>query len=81
MNAGRITDPDKASTDEQRSALTPREQEVLKLVARGFSNREIADILSISPDTVKTHVRNIFSKLSVTDRIQAAVWAVSRKFT
>lgn len=55
--------------------LTPREEEVLKLMARGFSNKETARVLDISPDTVKTHVRNIFSKLGVTDRTQAAVWA------
>jgi len=59
-------------------ALTLREQEVLRLITRGFSNREIADILCISPDTVKTHVRNILFKLAVKDRTQAAVWAASR---
>jgi DNA-binding CsgD family transcriptional regulator len=55
--------------------LTLRETEVLRLVAKGFSNREIGSILSIRPDTVKTHVRNIFYKLDVTDRTEAAVWA------
>ena len=55
--------------------LTLRETEVLRLVAKGFSNREIASILSIRPDTVKTHVKNIFYKLDVTDRTEAAVWA------
>jgi DNA-binding CsgD family transcriptional regulator len=79
LNAAGITDCNKTSTDVQEIALTPREREVLKLVARGFSNKEIADILSISPDTVKTHVRNIFSKLNVTDRTQAAVWTASQK--
>jgi DNA-binding CsgD family transcriptional regulator len=79
LNGAGIADRDKASTDEQESTLTPREQEVLKLVARGFSNKEVADILGISPDTVKTHVRNIFSRLNVTDRTQAAVWAASHK--
>ena len=55
--------------------LTVRETEVLRLVAKGFSNREIASILSIRPDTIKTHVKNIFYKLDVTDRTEAAVWA------
>jgi DNA-binding CsgD family transcriptional regulator len=55
--------------------LTVRETEVLRLVGKGFSNREIASILFIRPDTVKTHVKNIFYKLDVTDRTEAAVWA------
>jgi DNA-binding CsgD family transcriptional regulator len=55
--------------------LTVRETEVLRLVAKGFSNREIGSILSIRPDTVKTHVKNILYKLDVTDRTEAAVWA------
>ena len=68
-------------TDEERTAavLTHRENEVIRLLARGYSNKEIAHILSISVDTVKTHVRNIFSKLDVRDRTSAAVWASSRK--
>jgi DNA-binding CsgD family transcriptional regulator len=57
--------------------LTARELEVLRLIARGFSNKEIANILKISPDTVKTHIKNIFFKLDVTDRTKAAVWASS----
>jgi NarL family two-component system response regulator LiaR len=56
--------------------LTPRETEVLTLVARGLSNREIALELSISIKTVKTHVSNILSKLQMMDRTQAAIFAV-----
>lgn len=81
LNAAEINGRVRTFTDGHEVTLTPREQEVLRLMARGFSNREIADILSISPDTVKTHVRNIFSRLSVTDRTQAAVWAASHKLT
>jgi DNA-binding CsgD family transcriptional regulator len=81
LNAAGIIDREKTSTDGQKVALTRREQEVLRLIARGFSNKEIAGILSIRPDTTKTHVRNIFSKLGVTDRTQAAVWAASHKLT
>lgn len=55
--------------------LTSRETEVLRLIAKGFSNREIASILGMSPDTAKTHIKNIFLKLDVTDRAEAAVWA------
>jgi NarL family two-component system response regulator LiaR len=56
--------------------LTPREIEVLTLIARGRSNKEIARDLSISIKTVKTHVSNILSKLHMMDRTQAALYAV-----
>lgn len=55
--------------------LTGREMEVLKLIANGLSNHEIADELVISEHTVKGHVSNIFSKLHLADRTQAAVYA------
>lgn len=56
--------------------LTAREQEVLRLLAEGFSNPQIAKILDVSPHTVKTHVVHVYDKLGVGDRAQAAVWAV-----
>lgn len=55
--------------------LTNREQEVLHLIAQGYSNQEIADELFITLKTVKTHVSNILSKLEVEDRTQAAIYA------
>lgn len=55
--------------------LTDREMEVLKLIANGLSNREIADQLVISQKTVKVHVSNILSKLHLADRTRAAVYA------
>jgi NarL family two-component system response regulator LiaR len=55
--------------------LTPRELEVLRLIAQGMSNREIAQALTISEKTVKTHVSNILSKLHLADRTQAAIYA------
>ena len=55
--------------------LTKREMEVLKLIASGLSNHEIAEQLVISDHTVKGHVSNIFSKLHLADRTQAAVYA------
>jgi NarL family two-component system response regulator LiaR len=55
--------------------LTPRELEVLRLIAQGMSNRQIALALSISEKTVKTHVGNILSKLHLADRTQAAIYA------
>ncbi len=55
--------------------LTNREIEVLRRIAKGETNTEISDHLSISPHTVKSHVIHIFNKLGVNDRTQAAVWA------
>ena len=55
--------------------LTDREVEVLRLVARGQANREIAEGLVISENTVKNHVRNILEKLHLHSRVEAAVYA------
>ncbi|HEY9727585.1 MAG TPA: response regulator transcription factor [Chroococcales cyanobacterium] len=57
--------------------LTPREREVLRLIAHGASNREIAQALHISEGTVKNHVTNILSRLNLRDRTQAAIFANS----
>jgi NarL family two-component system response regulator LiaR len=56
--------------------LTERELEVLRLIATGMSNREIAQALIIAEKTVKTHVSNILSKLRLADRTQAAIYAL-----
>lgn len=61
--------------------LTEREIEVLSLVATGLSNRDIGAVLFIAESTVKTHVEHIISKLGVSDRVQAAVWAARNSLT
>ena len=55
--------------------ISGREAEVLRLITEGFTNNEIAHILEVSHNTVKSHVVHIFNKLGVNDRTQAAVWA------
>ncbi|MGE5584553.1 MAG: LuxR C-terminal-related transcriptional regulator [Bacillota bacterium] len=67
-----------AATGGPRRPLTARECEVLSLVARGKSNREIAGVLSISEKTVKNHVSNLLRKLGADRRTQAAIWAISQ---
>ncbi len=59
--------------------LTRRESEVLKQLAYGLTNKEIAQTLSISYETVKEHVQHILRKIGVSDRTQAAVWAVRKE--
>lgn len=56
--------------------LTPRELDVLRMVARGLTNRAIANELRVSPGTVKSHVEHLISKLGVSDRTEAAVYAL-----
>jgi len=55
--------------------LTSREREVLSAISKGSSNKEIASEFNISLSTVKTHVQNIFPKIGVSGRLQAALWA------
>lgn len=72
-----VTSP-KATASEviPQSVLSNREREILKLIAKGYSNQEIADELYLSLGTVKSYVRMLLNKLSVDDRVQAAALAV-----
>jgi two-component system, NarL family, response regulator LiaR len=67
------------ATTPARDALTQREMEVLRLLARGRSNKEIALELGVAEKTVKTHVSSILSKLQLADRTQAALYAVRER--
>ncbi len=71
----RIVSESTCNSTELMEPLTPRETEVLCLLATGLSNREIASVLYISEGTAKTHVEHIIRKVGVSDRVQAAVWA------
>ncbi len=73
LNAGLV---DRDSSEGTLGGLTKREIEVLKLLAEGLFNKEIAYKLNISERTVKNHVSNIFKKINASDRTQAAVFAI-----
>ncbi|MGF1495897.1 MAG: response regulator transcription factor, partial [Elainellaceae cyanobacterium] len=77
-----FTDSAPSTVEEQTvppgfAELTPREKQVLRLIAQGASNREIARTLYISEGTVKNHVTNILGRLNLRDRTQAAILAHS----
>lgn len=69
---------DAAAKDRERSPLSQREREIVVLVAQGFKNKEIAERMFISEQTVKNHLHNIFDKLGVSDRLELALYAIHK---
>src|SRR6185436_10103269 len=65
-----------AQRDRERSPLSQREREIVALVAQGFKNKEMAEKMFISEQTVKNHLHNIFDKLGVSDRLELALYAI-----
>ncbi len=72
----RLLDGKPDATGSLMAQLTPREREILDCLTRGKSNKAIAKELAISVDTVKLHVRNVLTKLNLSSRVEAAVYAV-----
>jgi len=64
------------SRERERSPLSQREREIVALVAQGFKNKEMAEKMFISEQTVKNHLHNIFDKLGVSDRLELALYAI-----
>jgi DNA-binding NarL/FixJ family response regulator len=69
---------DASAKDRERSPLSQREREIVVLVAQGFKNKEIAERMFISEQTVKNHLHNIFDKLGVSDRLELALYAIHK---
>jgi DNA-binding NarL/FixJ family response regulator len=69
-------EPEPVALPKELQGLTEREREVLDYIARGLTNREIAEKMVISEKTVKTHVSNLLDKLDLEDRTRAAIWAL-----
>jgi DNA-binding NarL/FixJ family response regulator len=80
VRSGPGAGPDSSAASDDGSELTPREAEVLRLIATGQSNREIARALFVSEATVKTHVNRIFAKTGSRDRAQAIRYAYTHGY-
>jgi DNA-binding NarL/FixJ family response regulator len=68
--------PSPPMRERERSPLSQREREIVALVAQGFKNKEMAEKMFISEQTVKNHLHNIFDKLGVSDRLELALYAI-----
>lgn len=73
MTPGKEREADK----EASVPLSKREKEILRLVALGFSNDEIAEKMNLSPHTVKTHIYHVYKKIGISNRLQATLWAAA----
>jgi len=75
---GKLMREVRSPSEPVRTILSPREQQILALVAKGASNKEAARELGVAESTVKIHVQHILRKLALSSRVQAAVWAVEQ---
>src|SRR6266850_5298466 len=73
-----VPPPSSAPRERERSPLSQREREIVALVAQGFKNKEMAEKMFISEQTVKNHLHNIFDKLGVSDRLELALYAIHK---
>ena len=71
-------EPPPVGRDRERSPLSQREREIVSLVAQGYKNKEMAEKMFISEQTVKNHLHNIFDKLGVSDRLELALYAIHK---
>ncbi|MFN0165047.1 MAG: response regulator [Bryobacteraceae bacterium] len=71
-------EPSPVGRDRERSPLSAREREIVALVAQGYKNKEMAEKMFISEQTVKNHLHNIFDKLGVSDRLELALYAIHK---
>jgi RNA polymerase sigma factor (sigma-70 family) len=78
-NEAEAVDPERMSFDPELDQLTPREREVLRLIARGYTYKELAQELAISTKTVETHVSAVLRKLQLSTRHQLTRWATERR--
>src|SRR5437660_8344358 len=75
---GEIGGPSVSGKGRERSPLSTREREIVQLVAQGYKNKEMAEKMFISEQTVKNHLHNIFDKLGVSDRLELALYAIHK---
>jgi DNA-binding NarL/FixJ family response regulator len=75
---GEIGGPSGSGKGRERSPLSTREREIVQLVAQGYKNKEMAEKMFISEQTVKNHLHNIFDKLGVSDRLELALYAIHK---
>jgi DNA-binding NarL/FixJ family response regulator len=76
-----VSNQENGSQKPREFGLTPREMEIVTLVVAGYSNPDIAQRCSISEQTVKHHISNIFDKLGVSNRLELALFAVNHRLT